>query len=716
MSYQPETDEVLTGSLNLLPSSSQIPREDAIALHNWRVDKSGALRSRLDDAVFATLASATNIHSIHTRLGSSPTRYYGADDDLFRNTTSVHSGFDGKPLGLASMYGFTYIMNQSAQGRDDGTTYGTWGLAAVVSAPTITPTAGGGGLLIGLEYLYYVTGVNAYGEETNPSPSAAFNPTNPNQIADVAAPSFAAGITHWNIYRSGNTLARAYRLNDEPMLVATTNFIDDGLNTLDDGLITEAPGLAMETDNDAPPACRGLVGPYYDQLLAYNSAAHSNWIYWSRRSKPYAWPGSALDSGNHTPVGQEGEAIIRVMLHPRAARIYKSKTIWRMSGDPDSDSSTLDVTNEDMGLIGEKAIDSFGDLDYFQADEGIYASNGIAVRKISGKLDPLFKGDPINLSGSACTPMDRTLAKRVENVLAICNGRLYFSYWDTNSNKSTLVYDIERDGWRTDSRGFASLYYEGQGYNFLGALKGDDDVLQLEQPQTHAFLTGYQSGYRDQGKRDHQKTYADLTVEYEVTLGADVSVDARVLYDEGNIVENLGGFLIRTTPAPDSKRARKVFRLGGGDGQMARTASVGITGTVSIPVQIYSMTLHYYLEARDALTFDSDETHLGYQGVKQIDMIELDVDASGNVEWDLLTDKPGGVMTSRDTGTVTTSGRQAVQIPLDPDALPEGRLVRLLLNATATFRLYGARIRYRQVGVWLDGAQGETFSTLEMAA
>ncbi len=713
MAYERQTDTVLTGGLNLLPLSANVPDEDAIALSNFRCDTVGSLRSRHDQALYRALGGY--VHTLHTRLGAATVRYVGSGGSLYRDGAALTGSLDGAPVGLANMYGYTWVMNRNSCGRDNGTAYGPWAPVAPIAAPALLGVAGGQ-LAIDSELTYFVTGVDAIGEETNPSPAATITPNNPNQNVQVTRPAFADGsIVTWNVYRGGGELPDVYRVNADPLPLAQTTFLDSGEPSDgydDEGLVKL--GLVMQTDNDAPPLARGLAGPYFDRLLAWNSTAHSNWLYWSKQAKPYAWPGSALSEGNHTPVGEQGEEIVTVMLHSRHARIYKAKTIWRMTGDPDDDNSTMELANPEVGLIGENAIDSSGEIDYFQAAEGIYAYNGYTAVRISPKLDPLFRGDPLPEGAVPNRPMELSLAVRKKNVLRVINGRVYFSYAQSGDTvpSCTLVYDIATKRWASDDRGFTALQYEGQGYSFFGAANGN--VYSLEQPvQTTPIALVYKSAYRDQQHRDRQKTYSDVVVEYSVSTGATASLLVRAYFNDSVQVLDVGSAVVAEAVPPVSGRRRDVFKIGTA-GQMARSCAIGIQGTVAAAVTIYSIELHYYLEPRDAQMFDSDETNLGTHDVKRCDLVELDIDSTAAVDWVFQTDLPGGAMTTRMSGTLAaTNGRRTLLVPLAN--LPEGRLVRLLLTTSGTFRLAKAAIRFGTIGIFLDGANAETHSTLELS-
>lgn len=116
-------------------------------------------------------------------------------------------------------------------------------------------------------------------------------------------------------------------------------------------------------------------------------------------------------------------------------------------------------------------------------------------------------------------------------------------------------------------------------------------------------------------------------------------------------------------------------------------------------------------DARAGLYYDSTELDLGSEAVKQLRELELDIYAMGTCTATLYTDMPGGGQTVRVTATVAAlaqPGRTTVLIPLpqDPQEYLYGRRARLVVRSeTAGFKLFGARLHARPVGVYVDSSE-----------
>lgn len=140
MAYRKQKTRILAGSLNLWPPADLTPEPDSLELMNWRVDQAGNLRSRKGHTVDgAGLPGA--VHSLF-RVGDD--RYIGAGATLKKGAGgefALADGFDGAPLGMAAMQGFTWVMNRAKQGKAEGANYREWLPAPPGNAPTATPQA-----------------------------------------------------------------------------------------------------------------------------------------------------------------------------------------------------------------------------------------------------------------------------------------------------------------------------------------------------------------------------------------------------------------------------------------------------------------------------------------------------------------------------------------------------------------------------------------------
>jgi hypothetical protein len=729
--YERQVDSVLTGGWNLLAPGDILSPAEALQVQNFVPYSAGNLESRKGHSQsFGSVGTARNICVVR---GTPPRRYSATySGNVFMNGLPTGGGGIGI-TAMVSYQGFLWAMSRGRQNKHDGTSWLSWAPAAPAD-PTVAAIAGGY-LVVGKIYTYWITYTATGGQE---SPSNAAGQTvapivDGDQTVRITSPAASGDpqVTGWNVYRVGNTLQDALRLNTVPIPIGT-DFDDTGDPGIGLGDVQVSKlGIALDPNADGPPAGNGLAGPYFERLLAWGVADHPNRLYYSGTLQPYNFPGSSLDIGNHVDIGEKGEGIVAVTLRPRYSTIYKDNSIWRLVGDPGDIDADLECVTEEIGASGAQAV--IGPLvtgmDYFQGPEGLYSFNGETARKITGKLDLLFRGEVPNNEGFAY-PTDPRLNQdplaKARNCLAHRFGRLYFFYCsgDVATQPTSGIHCLlGADNWGSISYHAGSVptavLSEGQETvdEATGAFSGggqlvavlDDQLVFLEDSDDDdgvAIPLAYQSSYRDQGAPDNQKMYADVVIEHN-THGAALSVGAH--YNNGASSEPLGTIT-------SAARTVSTFQCNlGGDrlGTEARNIAIRIEGNTSgSGVFIYKVKVHYYVLPRDSKTYESDETDLGTERVKELSELELDIDAGGAVTWYLFADKPGTAMTQRDTGAIAaTTGRQMLRIPLDANI--QGRLARLALRCdAATFRLYGARIRVLPIGEYVDNSAGEVFETL----
>ncbi len=715
--YERQTDKILTGGWNLLTSGDLISTTEALQMENCRVDSAGNLRSRLGNgaALFSPGGNVTELTTVRNAAGL--IRYAATDAGELWRGDGTDLGSFGSQVAMVSYQGFLWAMSQSLQKKDDGTSGSllAWTPAAP-AAPVVTPTAGGSTIPLGLTYTYWVTYTDSNDQE---SPSSDGTSTGvivvPNSLMVITSPTDPSDPqrTHWNLYRIGGTMENAFRVNTG-ILPLGLDFTDsfDPIDGLSDLQLTQL-GIALDPDSEGPPAGSGLAGPYYERLLCWGVAAHPNRLYWSGTLQPYNFPGSSLDEGNHVDIGEQGEVIIGVTIRPRTATIYKQSSIWRLVGDPGDINSDIELVTAAIGAMSPPT--SVGAIDYFESKEGLNSYDGETPTKISGKLDRLFRGEEPEASGITFSPVVGLAldpAVRASNRLGQHNGRLHFSYSATGATSPNrgLVCLLGADNWGSDTRALSAITDEGQQGFFLGSSGGDVFDLEDGELDTGTGIDmAYLSGYKDQGAPEQDKTYCDVVIQHN-TGGADLTVTA--YYNNGTSSEVLGTFDSTATTLTTLQ-----LNVGGDHiGMVAKNVAIGITGqTTGNPILIYKLFVHWFAEPRDAKTFDSDETDLGTPMVKSFRELELDIDypagGGGTITWQFLTDRPGGVVVSRDSNTIAaTTGREILRIVFASQWI--GRLVRLTLRCDttgSTFKLYGVRLRALPLGEYFDGA--EIFTT-----
>jgi hypothetical protein len=410
---------------------------------NWRSDQAGKLMARKGTELLVG-GLGDWIHTIaHVESPPSAGWYVGADTKLWNYwalgtvldvkdaITGLPIVFDGDYLGWASYQGYLWTMNKLLQGRVVGETFYKWLPDPPAAAPGVALSSGG----LSGTIRYYYTYATDKEYESNPSPvSDDCVRTYAGTAVTITWPDNPE-VTKAYLYRVGGKLPVPYMhafftplrqgaAAGSTLTLYDTGWASDGSGATDEAEMIEQ-GIVMEDDHDPPPAAFGLAGPYFERLLAFNSVANPNRVWFTPSMQPWYFRGSASDDGDWFDVGEEAEPTYAISVKPHMALIYKAHSIWRLLGDPED--GQLEQLTSHAGLRGPRSWAPHGVVDYILANEGLHLIGGDRLYKITDKIDPIFKGLTSGIARPT-KPMDETAAAAYSSVMAIKNDRLYFSY------------------------------------------------------------------------------------------------------------------------------------------------------------------------------------------------------------------------------------------------------------------------------------------------
>lgn len=456
MPFERQTQKLLGEGINLLAPSDLIAEGEAEKCVNWRPDQLGKLVAR-DGLRLQVGGLGDWVHTIaHVESPPSAGWYVGVDTQLWSHSaaglaalvrdilTGAIALFDGDFLGCASFQGSLWVTNKTKRGRVVGESMYPW-LPDPPTKPAVAPASG----YLSGTVRYYVTYLTARGYESNPSPASddlvcELGETNGGAWITIPACSDPQ-VIGFRVYREGGLLPAPYQIlgwaaDGNPIEDWEANpwdrnaivFSDSGVvydelgveQSPDAGYVIEN-GVVLEDDHDPPPAAFGLAGPYFERLLAFNSTAHPNRVWYTPSMMPWYFRGSASDDGDWFDVGEEAEPIYAISVKPHMAYVYKAHSIWRLVGDPDD--GLVELVTPHVGLRGPRAWASHGVIDYFKGNEGLHIMTGERALKFSEKVDPIFKGKTSGVA-EPTNPMTTGAAAEYAAVMAIKNDRLYFSY------------------------------------------------------------------------------------------------------------------------------------------------------------------------------------------------------------------------------------------------------------------------------------------------
>lgn len=706
MAYRLHEHKLIPTGINLAMPPDQVIPGDALQLTGWWPSSVGKLQQTKGTTMrYSGAAGLVNcISEVTGRV------YYGAAGNLYRAGSSIDTGYDGFPLGMIGYQNQMWVMNRSKRVRDNGTDLIPWA-TEIPDVPALTPDPGGGTLPDGA-YDYYVTFIDMQLYESNPSPlvNLTLGPGDNGKVfvirpdADEPTRIFA-----WNVYRLSPGTNEPFLLNSDPIPYATDTFEDIGART-EEELIAADEGL--EFDHNPPPAARVLADkPFNERLVAASTAEFPNRLFYGKPGQPAFFPADQfIDVGNDS-----SDAILGLSVKPGLLIIYRQRSIWRHIGDFDDAGASIEPVVPDKGTLGMNSWCSTSVGDFFVWNDGVYRLADWA-RRVSAKIDPIFQEFDLENYPLFHQAAGSTAA------LGFVGGRLWFSYagGDEEAPGSSMIWHSESDRWFASGEGFNCFY---QGSQFFYGGQGDR-VMSVEDGLTYngtAIHLVYQSAYEDCGFPDREKTWNDLVLVHN-TQGVNLAVTIRI-----NNKRTGGGidqFLL--TVINSTVMTREVLPINypllypdvylRGRPVRSLNLSIGIEGPGPGFIEIDApIILHYYREAREGVTFDSGITDYGIQGVKVVDQVELDVDASaGEARLEISCDLPSGIVTSQVLENFTTTRRQTLLIVLDTPL--EGKLFRYQITTTTAVQVYGVRIRLLPIGVYIDGAVGEVWQHAPIAA
>lgn len=147
------------------------------------------------------------------------------------------------------------------------------------------------------------------------------------------------------------------------------------------------------------------------------------------------------------------------------------------------------------------------------------------------------------------------------------------------------------------------------------------------------------------------------------------------------------------------------------EGRMCRVQISGGAKFVLYDGEVEVLPVGTYIEAYEAAAgavWDSRAQDFGSANPKEAREIELDIDCAAGTVATLYGDLPGYTMAAVYTSpTITTTGRQKIKVQLTtgaaPYAYPVARMFQLILTGTNAFKLYGAKMKVRELGCYLTG-------------
>lgn len=394
-------------------------------------------------------------------------RYALAGTTLYRNFSSALTGLSGNLAQLAAYRPlndtdtWVFIADQTLMRKDRGTQIRTWGLTAPGSAATLAD--GGAGSLIGnysVKYTYVRKVGSAIAHESNPSPVSNTLAITSRQISVTGlTDSSDAQVTHKRLYRTVDT-GSTWLFDSE---------IAQGTTTATLTLADTALGTAVETDNNAPPAC-GWVSEFQGHFFLLRDASNPHYLWYSKRFRPESVPTTQyLEVGNPTDPLQSAVPLVGLL------GVFTRLTKYRVFGNATSGFTYVEALSH-RGTPAPQAVLATDTGALFVARDGLFLTNFLqADTLLSAAIEPLFTNETVN----DFAPIDWNRADEI--ALTAWKQRYYLSYPSTSGATLLAVYSRETQHWYFYDHALRSLYNEEATDLLLGGTAGGQ-VVSLETP------------------------------------------------------------------------------------------------------------------------------------------------------------------------------------------------------------------------------------------
>jgi len=271
-------------------------------------------------------------------------------------------------VGMACVDGVAYIGDGTNPNMAfDGTTAGKSGSAPPTTAPTFNAFVSAG-VLTG-NVAYYVTYLDAYGHESEPSPiSAVLAPAAQNITLNLPNDT-DADRSGKNLYRQGVLSTLFKRVNASPISATATTYTDS--------VADASLGLAIVLGNTLMPPCAQLW-EHENRLFGCGNAATPGTLYISNEFQPWYCPSSANTEdptqGIRLQIQGRSTKIIGGISHGGYCFIFTDEGGYILQGTSQDDYRLDRFTTH--GCCAHRSIQAVRNWLFWVGPDGVYRYGG----------------------------------------------------------------------------------------------------------------------------------------------------------------------------------------------------------------------------------------------------------------------------------------------------------------------------------------------------
>lgn len=385
-------EKFASGGINLKWNDMNLADNESPNCKNVMITRRNAISSRTgyvklnQDQVNSNPESCLGLYQMHNSDGTDYLLSCWSDGVVYTGTTILTAtAITGQDV--AALYDFAALNDWSiiVNGVDPNWQYdGTNAYELGIDAPVAAPTDGGAaaGAMAGGNYQWMYTFVDAYGNESNPSPASASIVVINGRIINIAV-SADPQVVDRNIYRTtvgpGGVYYFAGSAGDNTAVTYTDLLNDTGL------------GTEVDYDNDKPPIFR-YVATHKNRLFGVDAVVLCRlWI-----SKEFQ-PGQAplLNFIDISP--DDGDIITGIVSFFDQLVIFKRNSIYVLSGNTENEFAIQRAaTDSRIGCVAFRTAKVVDNRLFFLSERGVYAFDGLRTQYLSERIEPAFDRNTSN--------------------------------------------------------------------------------------------------------------------------------------------------------------------------------------------------------------------------------------------------------------------------------------------------------------------------------
>ena len=435
-----------------------------------------------------------------------------------------------------------------------------------------------------------------------------------------------------------------------------------------------------------------LVACAFEQMWLAGDPQNPNRLYYSKATGPESFPPE-----NYIEIGVPSDPIMAVIVLRGQIFVGTTQRIYRVVVYPGI-TPTAYPTGARHGFISKWAWCIVEGRIVYRSADGIYVFSGDDAQYVSQPVEWIFSQKEPNL-GPIPTDLVSLQPLNLNNqnlLMAYNKNEAFYSYFGLGNVQVRMVFDITYQRWRNDTGDYTAMNTEedtqlfvvgrNDGMIYLDRM-GDVDSLGAGSPI--AIPLNLETDAKDQGAPKNNKVYNEFTLDVDPN---GQGLTATLIFDKGRDTED--DSQVFAIPN-DIGRHQYQFQINSGQGVLAKTVSLKVTGDVLAVVHLYEWHIKAAVDAELRQSYDSywvkdgtDEYKIMKQGY--FEYVAQDLQGLRVAVYFDGSDNPAfsfNLPQSSPQATPYTGKTRTVKLVRFPAFKYKTR--RIIITSTSDFNLYG---------------------------